>query len=152
MNYYKILNIHNEATLKEIKKNYKELSSKYHPDKNPNDRYSEEKMKLISEAYTTLSDYDKRILYDKKLINDKNTTIDPTINLLETIFNKPFNHNFLNDKLLRIKDKNTYSKSIQTESTIINGLEKTKTIINNNGVEHIEEYQGPVKNNRITFF
>lgn len=156
MNYYKILNVPNDATLKEITKNFKYLSNRYHPDKNVNDKYSEEKMKLISLAYTTLSDYDKRIIYDKQLKYDNkfnnNTNIDTSLSLLESIFNKQFNHIFLNDNLLKIKDKNTYSKSIQTNSIIINDIEKTKTIIDNNGHKHIEEYQGPVKKNRITFF
>ena len=67
MDYYSILGVSKDATLKEIKKNFNELSSRYHPDRNPNDRYSEEKMKIITMAYTTLSDYDKRINYDSKI-------------------------------------------------------------------------------------
>ena len=48
MDYYSILGVSKDATLKEIKKNFNELSSRYHPDRNPNDRYSEEKMKIIT--------------------------------------------------------------------------------------------------------
>ena len=68
MNYYHILDVRNDATLKEININFKELSTRYHPDRNPDDKYSEEKMKLISRAYTVLSDYDRRINYDSELV------------------------------------------------------------------------------------
>lgn len=69
MNHYNILHVSSDATLKEINKNFKELSNRYHPDKNPDDKYSEEKFKLISQAYTTLSDYEKRIQYDGNIRN-----------------------------------------------------------------------------------
>ncbi len=74
MNHYNILHVSSDATLKEINKNFKELSNRYHPDKNPDDKYSEEKFKLISQAYTTLSDYEKRIQYDSEI--SKNGVID----------------------------------------------------------------------------
>lgn len=79
MDYYKILQVPNDATLKEINKNFKELSSRYHPDKNPDDKYSEEKMKLITEAYSIISNYDKRVEYDEKiqLINNTEEKIIP---------------------------------------------------------------------------
>lgn len=104
MNYYQILNVPKDATLKEINKNYKSLSTRYHPDKNPNDKYSEEKMKLISESYNTLSDYEKRINYDKTF--NSNITINPSIGLLES-FDTLFNKN-----LLQITDKNIKDKKI----------------------------------------
>jgi len=50
MNYYNLLNVSEDATLKEIKKNYRELSFRYHPDKNPDDQYSEERYKQITDA------------------------------------------------------------------------------------------------------
>ena len=112
--YYQIYHIKNEllsnikcpkdATLKEINKNYKSLSSRYHPDKNPNDKYSEEKMKLISEAHTILSDYDKRVLYDKTF--NSNITINSTMGLLES-FDTTFNNNLLQitDKNIKVKKK-----------------------------------------------
>ena len=104
MNYYQILNVPKDATLKEINKNYKYLSNRYHPDKNPNDKYSEEKMKLISEAHTILSDYDKRVLYDKTF--NSNITINSTMGLLES-FDTTFNNNLLQitDKNIKVKKK-----------------------------------------------
>lgn len=62
--YYKILNVAKDATVDDIKKSYRELAKKYHPDKNPNNTEAEEKFKEISEAYEVLSDADKRKKYD----------------------------------------------------------------------------------------
>ncbi len=62
--YYKILGVSKEATEKEIKKAYRSLAGKYHPDKNPNDKSAEEKFKEINEANEVLSDPEKRKQYD----------------------------------------------------------------------------------------
>jgi curved DNA-binding protein len=62
--YYKILGVEKKATQDEIKKVYRKLALKYHPDKNPGDKKSEEKFKEISEAYDVLGDVDKRKKYD----------------------------------------------------------------------------------------
>ena len=56
-NYYEILGVSKEATAAEIKKSYRKLSLKYHPDKNPE---GEDKFKEISEAYAILGDEEKR--------------------------------------------------------------------------------------------
>jgi molecular chaperone DnaJ len=63
--YYKILEIDKSASTDEIKKAYKKLALKYHPDKNDGSKESEEKFKEISEAYTILSDTDKKSQYDR---------------------------------------------------------------------------------------
>src|SRR5437764_6713643 len=62
--YYKILNISRGASAEEIKKAFRKLARKYHPDVNPGDKKSEEKFKEINEAYEVLSDPDKRRKYD----------------------------------------------------------------------------------------
>ena len=62
--YYKILGISNKASQEEIKKNYRKLAIKYHPDKNPGNRPSEEKFKEVAEAYEVLGDPEKRKKYD----------------------------------------------------------------------------------------
>ncbi|PZV02206.1 MAG: molecular chaperone DnaJ [Leptolyngbya sp.] len=64
-NYYAILEIPREATASEIKQAYRKLARQYHPDLNPGDQAAEEQFKLISEAYTVLSDDEKRAQYEK---------------------------------------------------------------------------------------
>lgn len=63
--YYKVLGVSHEASAAEIKKAYRKLALKYHPDRNPGDKTSEDKFKDINEAYQVLSDPSKRQRYDQ---------------------------------------------------------------------------------------
>ncbi|MFY0252472.1 DnaJ C-terminal domain-containing protein [Chitinophaga sp. 30R24] len=63
--YYKVLGIEKTATAEQIKKAYRKLAVKYHPDKNPDDKAAEDKFKEINEAYEVLSDEEKRKKYDQ---------------------------------------------------------------------------------------
>lgn len=63
--YYKIMGLEKTATQDEIKKTYRKLAKKYHPDLNPNDEKAQEKFKEVSEAYEVLSDEKKRKQYDQ---------------------------------------------------------------------------------------
>jgi molecular chaperone DnaJ len=63
--YYEILSVSREVTTEELKKSYRKLAVKYHPDKNPGDKEAEEKFKELGEAYDVLSDADKRAAYDR---------------------------------------------------------------------------------------
>ncbi|MCY6959706.1 molecular chaperone DnaJ [Clostridium brassicae] len=63
--YYKVLGISNGASEDEIKKAYRKLAMKYHPDRNPGDKEAEEKFKDINEAYQVLSDPEKKSQYDR---------------------------------------------------------------------------------------
>lgn len=75
--YYEILGIDENSSQDEIKKSYRMLAKKYHPDKNKGDKKSEEYFKLVNEAYNILSNKDKKNKYD----SEKN-------------FYNPFNSNF----------------------------------------------------------
>ena len=65
--YYYFLGISRDASDEDIKKSYRKLSLKYHPDKNQNDDFFAERFKEIQEAYETLSDKGRRITYDQNL-------------------------------------------------------------------------------------
>ncbi len=63
--YYKILGVERKASQDEIKKAYRKLAMKYHPDRNPDDKVAEEKFKEVNEAYQVLNDPEKRAHYDR---------------------------------------------------------------------------------------
>jgi molecular chaperone DnaJ len=63
--YYEVLMVTREVTADELKKSYRKLAVKFHPDKNPGDASAEESFKELGEAYDVLSDADKRAAYDR---------------------------------------------------------------------------------------
>jgi molecular chaperone DnaJ len=63
--YYEVLGVTREASSEEIKRSYRKLAVKFHPDKNPDDASAEEQFKEIGEAYDVLMDEDKRAAYDR---------------------------------------------------------------------------------------
>ena len=65
MSYYEILEITQDADKSTIKKAYRKMAMKYHPDKNPGDTEAEEKFKHVNEAYQVLSDEEKKSIYDR---------------------------------------------------------------------------------------
>ena len=64
MDYYEVLGIKKDGSAQDIKKAYRKLAMKYHPDRNKGDKEAEEKFKKISEAYAVLSDSEKRKQFD----------------------------------------------------------------------------------------
>jgi hypothetical protein len=72
--YYYILGVARNASQDEIKKAYRKLSVKFHPDKNDGDKFFEERFKDINEAYETLVDATKRKIYDDRLKESNTTT------------------------------------------------------------------------------
>src|SRR3954469_20857623 len=63
--YYKTLGVAKDAKADDIKKAYRRLARKYHPDVNPNDKAAEDKFKEVQEAYDVLSDDKKRKVFDR---------------------------------------------------------------------------------------
>jgi curved DNA-binding protein len=64
MDYYKTLNVDKKASKQEIKKAYRKMAMKYHPDRNKGNKEAEEMFKKANEAYAVLSDEEKRKQYD----------------------------------------------------------------------------------------
>ena len=69
-NYYTVLGVDKKATTDEIKKSFRKLAQKYHPDRNQGDKTAENKFKEVSQAYEVLSDPEKRRKYDLGAFSD----------------------------------------------------------------------------------
>src|SRR4051812_9065189 len=63
--YYEVLGVQRDASEAEIKKAYRKLARELHPDRNPGDKSAEAKFKEVQEAYSILSDKDKKAKYDQ---------------------------------------------------------------------------------------
>src|ERR1700743_742315 len=63
--YYQVLGVERTASADEVKKAYRKLAVKFHPDKNPGDKAAEDKFKELGEAYEIISNPDKRAAYDR---------------------------------------------------------------------------------------
>jgi DnaJ-class molecular chaperone len=136
--YYQILNVDKNSTEEIIKKSYRKLAMKYHPDKNPNDKQAEEKFKKISEAYEVLSDKEKRSIYDKygkQGLEMNSMGGGPDINPMD-IFQNFFGENFNHQQKSNVEP---IVKEVYLElQEIYNGVEKyltveKKVIVDNKG-------------------
>ena len=74
MDYYKILEVSENADILKIKKQYRKLAMKYHPDRNAGDERAAKKFREITESYEVLSNEEKRKEYDYKRENENNHT------------------------------------------------------------------------------
>ncbi|WP_309498878.1 molecular chaperone DnaJ [Sulfurovum sp.] len=65
LDYYEVLEVSKDSSGAELKKAYRKLAMKYHPDRNPDDKEAEDNFKVVNEAYQILSDEEKRAVYDR---------------------------------------------------------------------------------------
>lgn len=101
-NYYEILEVKYNATHDEIKKSYRRLAMKYHPDRNPQNKNAENKFKEIQKAYEILSNVQKRTFYSQ--FGDENNQYSNNSkknNNFTSIFNNIFDDNNYYKKRLR---------------------------------------------------
>ena len=105
MNYYEILGVSKNATENELKKKYRELSYKYHPDRNPS---GSEQMQKINEAYETLKDPIKKQEYDMSFINP-----------LDVLFEKMFRTKDKTDPIEELFKGDFYNEKIEDLDTKI---------------------------------
>jgi len=131
MTYYDILNVSEDATLKEIKHSYYQLSKKYHPDKNNGD---DTMFKKINGAYEVLSDHGKKRQYDFQLKPMDTMMFRPQFNInIQSMFQNM-------DSLFA---NNISSESVSVSTIIENGIKKTKKVTTKDGVKKVEEYEEP---------
>lgn len=116
MDYYKTLEIDRNASQDQIKKAYRKLAIKYHPDKNPGNKEAETKFKQISEAYQILSDKNKKQQYDMFGTIDKNGGGNPFTggNPFNDIFASMFGGNPFGGFNTRAQNKSQMSEDGQT--------------------------------------
>lgn len=163
MEYYKILGVEKNSDLNDIKKAYKKLAIKWHPDKNKS-KEAEEKFKQINEAYSVLSDENKRYKYDSN-INFTNN-LDP-FDIFNTFFemnisnfnrqnrynnmNNNINTNNLFDFISHFENMNINNNftSVSTQTIIKNGQVYKKKIINENGIQKVYINDKLVDNNLL---
>jgi molecular chaperone DnaJ len=95
MDYYSVLGITKASSAEEIKKSYRKLALEHHPDRNPDNPEAEDKLKSINEAYSVLSDPQKRESYDRFGIRSRgNSSGPPPSDMAEHFRNMGFNFNF----------------------------------------------------------
>ena len=153
--YYSILNISKNATPEEIKKSYRKLALKYHPDKNPtNKEEAELKFKNIAEAYEILSDIDKRRKYDSNGENNINLSSRSPFDIYNTLFRKnkhfSFSHSFSSNNSNSSYNSNSNNFSSSFIRRVSKHNKKCKPITYNINVPLELAYTGGIKKIKIT--
>lgn len=118
MDYYKVLAIAKTASIDDVKKAYKQLALKWHPDRNVGNKAAVERFKQISEAYTVLSDPDKRKTYDK--FGKKGLSADKMQADAETVFEQFMKNLNMKNKLKKNGSTSTTTSSTTSSSVKVN--------------------------------
>ena len=112
-NYYTILGVKKTATTEEIKKAYRKLSLSFHPDRNGGDKNKAEHFSNLTDAYNTLSDFEKRRKYDMELsITDLNLDPSMLINMMLNPNNIDTNSFLFNLNKLNNSGINTHNNNL----------------------------------------
>lgn len=137
--YYYILGIKKAATTEEIKKAYKKLALKFHPDKNDGDEFFTERFKEIQEAYETLADTQKRTVYDTKVSSNK--TAEKTNNGYN--FDPIIEYFSSNKNTFEFEEEITFSwKTINSDKVIIKPFGSVQPI--GQKTYRIKDFKNPV--------
>jgi curved DNA-binding protein len=175
--YYAILGVKKTADISEIKKNFRQLALKYHPDRNQGNKAAESKFKEISEAYDVLSDEDKRAKYDNfgqywqqgsgsrqtnAVSRNNDSTPTPKVDFNSSDFSQYGNFDeFINELLGRFSSPSSSSASSSsssatnaTQSSNFQGFSRAETSIPLNdeasiNLTYAEAFKGTTKRLRI---
>jgi len=127
LNYYKILGVDKNANVDDIRKAYRQLALKYHPDHNPNSKESEEKFKQVSEAYEVLSDDKKRHQYDmggQDFASLFNSFFDSSV--FDTSYEHDFNTFFTNSAYVKFHKNISPDNKITKRISLADVIKGTK--------------------------
>ena len=129
-NYYDILEVKRDASINDIKKSYRKLALKYHPDKNPGDTIAENKFKEINNAFEIIGNEEKRNKYNMEL-DGIGPHISTNIRNPMDIF-KQFNqmHNNFNININFNNSNNAVSQTTRQSTRIQGNIKITEIIIN----------------------
>ena len=138
IDYYDILGVNKNVSENDLKKAYKKMAMKYHPDRNNGDKEAEKKFKDISKAYRILSDTEKRKIYDNFGVDDINMSDTFSGFNAQDLFSNIFNtqgmsSNIFNNFFSNESDKEEY-KEINVEISLLESytgcIKEIKTVIN----------------------
>ncbi|MCI5968391.1 molecular chaperone DnaJ [Helicobacter sp.] len=119
--YYEVLEVQRTASGEEVKKAYRKMALKYHPDRNPGDKNAEEMFKKINEAYQVLSDKEKRQIYDaygKKGLESSGFGFSDIEGSIFDIFNSVFGGFSRSSRTSRQKRNEKYPRDLAIELEI----------------------------------
>ncbi len=149
MNYYEVLGISKNATQKDIKKAYKNLVKKYHPDIYQGDKtYAEKRTSEINVAYDTLSNPDLKLAYDEEHFPKTNSSYTPSeYNPTNENYNKTYNEHYQTYD----EYKHNYTYSSYTATNIRDGSERDYSTYVNYGNPNTNFHRSRTSNSNYTY-